>query len=75
MKQRFLFIVAAALLLLGINNVITANDRTADEAFILNEYSAFAPDVPSLPQEEDFLCADVNEDGLVNVLDIITLVN
>jgi len=30
--------------------------------------------VPSVPEDE-ILCADVNEDGLVNVLDIITLVN
>ncbi len=30
---------------------------------------------PSLPQGEGFLCGDVNEDGLVNVLDIISMVN
>ncbi len=29
---------------------------------------------PGLP-EDDFLCGDVNEDGLVNVLDIISMVN
>ncbi len=30
---------------------------------------------PDLPQDEGFLCGDVNEDGLVNVLDIIAMVN
>ncbi len=33
------------------------------------------PSLPGLPQEDNFLCGDVNEDGFVNVLDIISLVN
>ncbi|HOW24784.1 MAG TPA: FISUMP domain-containing protein [Bacteroidales bacterium] len=31
--------------------------------------------LPALPLEDDFQCGDVNEDGFVNVLDIITMVN
>ncbi|MDD5508645.1 MAG: FISUMP domain-containing protein [Bacteroidales bacterium] len=49
--------------------------KASDEVFILEECIAYAPDVPDLPQDEDFLCGDVNEDGLVNVLDIISMVN
>ena len=30
---------------------------------------------PGIPQDEDFLCGDVNEDGMVNVLDIISMVS
>ncbi|HNS18810.1 MAG TPA: FISUMP domain-containing protein [Bacteroidales bacterium] len=75
MKQQLLFIVTAALMLLGNNNVIQANIRSLDETFILNKHTAYAPNMPSLTQVEDFLCGDVNEDGLVNVLDIITMVN
>ncbi len=39
-------------------------------AFISNVQAS----TPGLP-EDDFSCGDVNEDGLVNVLDIITMVN
>ncbi len=41
----------------------------------LPELMISLPSPPELPQENEFLCGDVNEDGLVNVLDIITLVN
>ncbi len=74
--KNHLFLVATVISLLGGNNpVIQANTMTSIETLILDEYSVYAPDVPALPQEEDFLCGDVNEDGIVNVLDIMTLVN
>ena len=40
-----------------------------------SECISHAPAVPDIPQDEDILCADVNQDGVINVLDIITLVN
>ncbi len=41
---------------------------------LVNYTNSVQASAPSLP-EDDFLCGDVNEDGIVNVLDIITLVN
>ncbi len=75
MKQHLFLIATVAILLLGNSKAILANMKASDEVFILEECIAYAPDVPDLPQDEDFLCGDVNEDGLVNVLDIISMVN
>ncbi|MBP6978229.1 MAG: FISUMP domain-containing protein [Bacteroidales bacterium] len=75
MKQHLFLISTVAILLLGNSKAILANMKASDEVFILEECVAYVPDVPDLPQDEDFLCGDVNEDGLVNVLDIISMVN
>ncbi|MBP6978994.1 MAG: FISUMP domain-containing protein [Bacteroidales bacterium] len=75
MKKHLFLIATVAFLLSGNNHAIQANTKIKDEAFVLNEYTAYAPEVPDFPQDEGFLCGDVNEDGLVNVLDIITMVN
>lgn len=59
-KLVLMTILLAGILSLSLNSV-TAN-------------VPYAPDLPALP-EDDFLCGDVNEDGVVNVLDIISMVN
>jgi uncharacterized protein (TIGR02145 family) len=59
MKQLFMTIILLTLLLVAFNNRILAA----------------VPDLPAIPQDEDLLCADVNEDGAVNVLDIISVIN
>jgi uncharacterized protein (TIGR02145 family) len=45
------------------------------EPFYLVEYTASLPSFPDMPQDNGFLCGDVNEDGMINVLDIIFMVN
>ncbi len=61
----------AAVLLLAMNQFSSANNHVINAS----GYKAMIPSLPALPQEDDFLCGDVNEDGLVNVLDIISMVN
>lgn len=46
-----------------------------EELSALTECEAYAPDVPDLPDEEDILYGDANDDGMINVLDIIAIVN
>ena len=38
-------------------------------------YVVSLPFAPSLPDEDNFLCGDVNGDGLINILDVINLVS
>lgn len=64
-----ILMMAATACLTGFSSAETANLPNPAAAF-----SPKAPDFPAFP-ENDFLCADVNEDGFINVLDIITLVN
>ena len=45
------------------------------DALKCDEPEFTVPLLPQLPQEDDFLCGDVNEDGTVNVLDIIALIS
>ncbi|HNS18706.1 MAG TPA: FISUMP domain-containing protein [Bacteroidales bacterium] len=68
-------LIAAMIIVLSFNT--HRNQASAHGLPDLNGFSecaAFVPGLPSLP-EDDFVCADVNVDGLVNVLDVITLVN
>lgn len=58
-------------MLLIINPVVFASDSPLSAS----NMEILIPSLPDLPQEDDFFCGDVNEDGFVNVLDIITMVN
>ncbi|HNS18348.1 MAG TPA: FISUMP domain-containing protein [Bacteroidales bacterium] len=62
-----------AILILPGQNRAALSDAIPSAEF--TEYSFLTPDVPSPPEESEVLCADVNEDGVVNVLDIIFMVN
>ncbi len=71
MRTHLLCSLVTALLLLIMNQFSSANNHfNADPG-----YKAMIPSMPALPQEDNFLCGDVNEDGFVNVLDIISMVN
>lgn len=72
-KKRILVLIAFLSMLMSNNHVIFANE-TLDE-MALSIYSCDVPDLPLMPQETGFICADVNEDGFVNVLDVISMVN
>ncbi|MDD5508326.1 MAG: FISUMP domain-containing protein [Bacteroidales bacterium] len=55
---------------------IHASSSEVAESSNLSESASYVPDLPGAPQDAGgFLCGDVNEDGLVNVLDIISMVN
>jgi uncharacterized protein (TIGR02145 family) len=73
-KTRFIPVLITAGLML-----CTGYSRVSAFAYLdvstLSESASYVPEVPSLPEEDDFLCADVNEDGFINVLDIISMVN
>ncbi|MBP6979184.1 MAG: hypothetical protein KBB71_12820 [Lentimicrobiaceae bacterium] len=71
MRKYFLCcVIASAMILTMIPGVTVHGNPSPSPA-----YGAMIPSLPALPQEDDFLCGDVNEDGIVNVLDIIFLAN
>ncbi len=65
--------VIALLLIASVSRISALEVPEASFASLSAPYDI--PDIPALPQGNEFLCADVNEDGLVNVLDIISMVN
>ncbi|HOW26569.1 MAG TPA: FISUMP domain-containing protein [Bacteroidales bacterium] len=75
MKASFLLFGVMTALLSFYTNIAFTNNESSVYPFNEVEYACSIPSFPDLPQEDDFLCADVNEDGLVNVLDIISMVN
>ncbi len=64
--------VIAACYFQGINSTYAADPGLA---YPSNLTECVVPSMPALPEDDDFLCGDVNLDGFVNVLDIITMVN
>ncbi|HRZ21646.1 MAG TPA: dockerin type I repeat-containing protein, partial [Bacteroidales bacterium] len=54
---------------------VQATMLDVEQPFAFSECEAYAPDVPDLPDEEDILYGDANDDGVINVLDIIAVVN
>ncbi|HOW26565.1 MAG TPA: FISUMP domain-containing protein [Bacteroidales bacterium] len=66
-------LLAVSLLLFSTSSGITAS--TIPETETLSESNLNIPDVPALTEDNGFHCADVNEDGFINVLDIISMVN
>ena len=71
MRTRFCYFMMTIAILVIIHSLAIASDSplSASNSEIL------IPSLPALPLEDDFQCGDVNEDGFVNVLDIITMVN
>lgn len=58
-----------------IGNIIRANEFDFSKLSNLEEYAITVPDLPNLPHEDEILYGDANDDGVVNVLDIIAVVN
>ncbi|HOW26570.1 MAG TPA: FISUMP domain-containing protein [Bacteroidales bacterium] len=74
MKKMIVFMLASLLYSgTGYSAFIPVSERSVLSDFVELEISF--PSLPHVCQENDFLCGDVNEDGMVNVLDIISLVN
>ncbi|HOW24783.1 MAG TPA: FISUMP domain-containing protein [Bacteroidales bacterium] len=71
MKKYFLHFVMAFGMMLTMSTLELVHGNPCPST----AYEVMIPSLPALPQEGYFLCGDVNEDGFVNVLDIITMVN
>lgn len=72
MKKVILQIVLALVLFLF--QVLAMGERPV--LFVFSDHPGMEAPIPLLPDipDDDFLCADVNEDGSINVLDIIAVV-
>lgn len=75
MRTSLLFVIATATVLILTAKNTNAIDSDSYEQLSSVECTMYSPDLPDLPLDDDFLCGDVNEDGLINVLDIISMVN
>ncbi|HOW25122.1 MAG TPA: FISUMP domain-containing protein [Bacteroidales bacterium] len=65
----------AALLIMLFCHILHAEAATPTAAFGMNNSMICVPDIPDTSQNGDLLCGDVSGDGVVNVLDIISMVS
>ncbi|HNS46441.1 MAG TPA: FISUMP domain-containing protein, partial [Bacteroidales bacterium] len=72
--RSFILLVVLVTVTLVNNTVFSGNPVNPDPS-CENGHTASVPSLPDLTLEDDFICGDVNKDGLVNVLDIISMVN
>lgn len=73
MKHPLLFIAIIVIVSSSFNSA-QAIMLDLSEPSVLSECMAFTPDVPCLP-EDNILYGDANDDGVINVLDIIVIIN
>ncbi len=73
--KKSLLLIALMIAVLSLSaNIASVADPSFSEPSPSAECVAYAPDLPGLP-EDDILYGDANDDGVTNVLDIITIVN